>query len=230
VALRILRGEISRTPHSFSGHAVCPLRSLRQPRIAAHRGGACPGPGIRHWPASRIAGVSLRALPQQILLPEATPARRKERSGGLEPLKVFENPGRYHVHLRPRSMEFCVLGTAPPYPLQSVLLSQFPLICFLKMDTKVRVLVATRAFLRKTSLDELPQFFNVMNVRAELSPTSAPLLNPPSYLLTNTREFFAVLCFHALTHCPICKSFVLISIPQWGCGVPPSSGASLLLP
>ena len=90
MALRILRGEISRTPHSFSGHAVCPLRNLRQPGIAAHRGGACPGPGIRHWAASRIACVSLRALPEQIFLREAAPARRRARSCGLESLKVFE--------------------------------------------------------------------------------------------------------------------------------------------
>src|SRR5215472_2515907 len=62
---------------------------------------------------------------------------------------------------------------------------------------------------------------NPMFARAELLTLSAPPLIPPSYFLTNTKQFFAFLCFHALTNCPVCKSFFLMTIQQWG--VPPSS-------
>src|SRR5215470_1078362 len=68
-----------------------------------------------------------------------------------------------------------------------------------------------------------------MFARAELFPLSAPDLIPPSYLLTDTKQSFAVLCFHAFTHCPICKSFVLMTIQRWGCGYPRGRRAPLLL-
>lgn len=88
MALRILSSEISRAPHSGPGSAERALQNLRESAIAAHRDGACNGPGSNHRPAARITGVSLYALPEQILFPEAAPARRQERSRGLRLRKV----------------------------------------------------------------------------------------------------------------------------------------------
>src|SRR5262245_24173902 len=61
-----------------------------------------------------------------------------------------------------------------------------------------------------------PSRRNLMDKRA-----SPPTLPPHS----------RVLCFHTLTHRPICKSFFLITIQQWGGGYPlPLIQRSLIFP
>src|ERR1700740_712920 len=90
MALRVLRSEVSRAPHSVSGFDVCPLPNLRQSGIAARRGGACARPGLNRRAVARITCFSLRSLPEQILLRKAAVAGRQERSCGLGLLKVFE--------------------------------------------------------------------------------------------------------------------------------------------
>lgn len=111
MALRILRSKISRAPHAASGFAVCPLRNLRQPGTATHRGGARFRPSLYPCAAPGSSRVSLRTLPQQILLRKAPPARRQKRGCGLGSLTRVEYQAGYHIQLRPRSMKFSVFAT-----------------------------------------------------------------------------------------------------------------------
>jgi hypothetical protein len=76
VALRILRGSISRPRDAVSQLPSCALRDLRQPRIAAHLRRTRAGRNRAARTDPRAPSPPLRALPAQVFFRAAAAPRR----------------------------------------------------------------------------------------------------------------------------------------------------------